>query len=154
MEAPEAAETPETLDAPPADRQTHRPAQRPQTQDPHRYLTAVARPHLAAARQPAHDQVLVFQTVVLLLLVPGCLGPAGPLEASEGGPAGLGVEGVHHDGLRALDLTAAERAALTLRLLTDTGESKLFYRHMQRSKVTASPPLVWTIVFFVIKVFI
>jgi len=70
-----------------------------------------------AARQPAHDQVLVLQPVVLVLLGAVGLGPAGPLEAREGGPGDLGPEGVHHDGLRALDLTATERAALPFRLL-------------------------------------
>ena len=67
------------------------------------------------ACQPAHDQVLVLQTVVFVLFV--ALSPAGPLKAGEGGPVGLWPEGVHNDGLCALDLTAAERAALAFRLL-------------------------------------
>lgn len=69
------------------------------------------------AGQPAHDEALVLQSVVVLLIIGCCLGPAGPLEPSKGSSAGLGVEGVHHDGFRAFDLAAAERTALTLRLL-------------------------------------
>lgn len=71
------------------------------------------------AGQPAHDEALVLQAVVVLL-VSRCLSPAGTLEASERSPAGLGVEGVHHDWLRAFDLAAAERTALTLGLLAHT----------------------------------
>ena len=59
--------------------------------------------------------MLVLQAVVLVLFV--ALSPAGPLEAGEGGPVGLRPEGVHHDGLGPLDLTAAERAALPFGLL-------------------------------------
>lgn len=84
-----------------------------------------------AAGQPAHDQVLVLQPVVLVLLRAVNLGSAGPLEPSEGGPGDLGPEGVHDDGLRALDLTAAERAALPFRLLEAAGENTLSDRYIE-----------------------
>ncbi|TNN51772.1 hypothetical protein EYF80_038000 [Liparis tanakae] len=66
--------------------------------------------------QPAHDQV-ILQAVVVFLVIAGSFCSAGTLKTSKGGPTGLRVERVHHDGLRAFDLTAAKRAALTLRLL-------------------------------------
>lgn len=78
------------------------------------YRWRIQRPSYLAAGQPAHDEVLVFEPLVLFLVVPGCLGSAGALEAGERGAAGLRVERVHHDGLSAFNLTAAERAALTL----------------------------------------
>lgn len=71
--------------------------------------------HLGAG-QPAHDKV-ILQAVIIFLVIAGSFCSAGTLKTSKGGPAGLWVERVHHDGLRAFDLTAAKRAALTLRLL-------------------------------------
>lgn len=78
-----------------------------------KYVTRVRSSHLGAG-QPAHDEALVLQTVVLLVIVGRCFCPAGPLETGEGSPAGLGVEGVHDDGLGAFNLAAAKWTALTL----------------------------------------
>jgi len=58
--------------------------------------------------------------VVVVVVVAGRRGALGPKQAPARAPAVVfGVKGVDDDGLRALDLTAAEGAprALTLRLL-------------------------------------
>ena len=70
--------------------------------------------------QSTHEQQLILQPVVLIFVSARRLCSAWPLEACEGDPAGFGVEGVDHDGLRTFDLAAAERAALALGLLRDT----------------------------------
>ena len=75
-----------------------------------------------AAGQPAHDKVLL-QAIILVLVSNFC--SVGPLETSKGSPAGLRVEGVHHNRLCAFNLTAAKWAALTLRLLTGTHTHKI-----------------------------
>lgn len=85
--------------------------------------TAVHVRHLGA-RQTTHHQLLVFQTIVVFVIVSGSFCSARRLETSERRPVGLRVEGVDHDGLRAFDLAAAERAALTFRLLEVKGESR------------------------------
>ena len=72
--------------------------------------------HLGA-RQATHHQLLVFQPIVFVVIVSGSFRSAQGLETSEWSPVGLRVEGVDHDGLRAFDLAAAERAALTFWLL-------------------------------------
>lgn len=63
---------------------------------------------------------MVLQAIVLLLVIGGGLRSAGTLKTSKGSAAGLRVERVHHDGLCTFDLTAAEWAALALRLLPHT----------------------------------
>lgn len=76
-----------------------------------------------SAGHPAHNKVLVLQTVVVFLLVAGSFSSVEPLETSERSSAGLRVEGVHDDRLCTFDLTAAEWAALTLGLLVHTQEA-------------------------------
>ena len=82
------------------------------------------------AGQPAHDKVLVLQTIVFILIVARSLCSAGPLETGKGSPTSLWVEGVDNNGLGAFNLTAAKWAALTLRLLrhTHTNKANVFIR--------------------------
>lgn len=84
-------------------------------------VTNVYDRHLGA-RQTTHHQLLVLKPVVFFFVVANSFRSARRLEPSERRPIGLRVERVDHDGLRALNLTAAERAALALRLLVDNRE--------------------------------
>lgn len=73
--------------------------------------------------------MLILQSIVLFLLVSGSLCPAGSLKTGKRSPTGFWVEGVHYDGFGAFNLTAAKRAALTLRLLKQRQEEQTLSDH-------------------------
>ena len=89
--------------------------------------------YLPDARQAVHDQGVLAVIVVVQVQHGGHEVVEKDALAAVAGVQG--VERVHDDGLRALDLTAAERASLSVRLLQDTTEGSRVSKPSEKTPV-------------------